>query len=212
MAEAAIKNNEWNDLEIQTYFETVIARTEAFLDIAISDDNKYRSNVLSHVDLLERTATAQLSLVVEDETDLQLLERLRTVFLQLLEVFLSHFGNSTSCQTRVSFLPYHIEKHEGQKGHQFLFQPKYLKIYGGVGFTWDQIAKMFRVSRWTIMHRVQSLGLQSLTCFSNITDQQIDDITMNYITNHGRTTGESYLRGHFRSLGYNIPRCKSKFE
>ena len=67
----------------------IIARTEAFLDIGISDNDEYRSNVLSHVDLLERTATlpAQLSLVVEDETDLQLLERLRTVFVQLLEVF-----------------------------------------------------------------------------------------------------------------------------
>ena len=207
MAEAAIENNEWNDLEIQTYFETVIARTEAFLDIGISDDDEYRSNVLSHVDLLERTATlpAQLSLVVEDETDLQLLECLRTVFVQV-EVLLSHFGNSTSRQTRVSFLPYQIEKHEGPGRPPVFIPAEVLEDLREVGFTWDQIAKMFCVSRWTIMCRVQSLGLQSLTRFSDITDQQIDDITMNYITNHGRTTGESYLRGHFRSLGYNIPR------
>jgi hypothetical protein len=27
-----------------------------------------------------------------------------------------------------------------------------------------------------------------------------------YISNHGNTTGESYMRGHFRALGYYVPR------
>ena len=56
------------------------------------------------------------------------------------------------------------------------------------------------------MRRVQSYGLQGLSRFSSITDEQIDGIIHAYISNHGNTTGEPYMRGHFRALGYYVPR------
>ena len=56
------------------------------------------------------------------------------------------------------------------------------------------------------MRRVQSYGLQGLSRFSSITDEQIDGIIHSYISNQGNTTGESYMRGHFRALGYYVPR------
>ena len=70
----------------------------------------------------------------------------------------------------------------------------------GVGFAWEQVAKMFRVSHWTVMGRVQLYGLQGLSRFSSITNEQIDDIIRAYISNHGNTTGESYARDHFCAL------------
>ena len=49
------------------------------------------------------------------------------------------------------------------------------------------------------MRQVQSFaGLQNLTRFSIIINEQIDDITTSYITRHGCRTGELYLRGYFQ--------------
>ena len=63
---------------------------------------------------------------------------------------------------------------------------------------------MFKLSRWTIMRRVRDYGVQNLAKFSDISDQQVDEIITNYISGHGSTTEEVYLRGHFRALGYKI--------
>lgn len=42
--------------------------------------------------------------------------------------------------------------------------------------------------------------------YSSITDAQIDDIICSYILRHGSTTGEPYLKGHFRALEYHVQR------
>jgi hypothetical protein len=48
------------------------------------------------------------------------------------------------------------------------------------------------------MRRVREHGLQNLAKFSNVSE--VDEIINDYIS-HGSTTGEVYLRGHFRALG-----------
>ena len=182
-------------------------RTEEFVAFIVrGDDEEYRSSVLSHVDLLERTAIpfVQLSHVVSNEDDLQVLEGLRAVFVQLLDSFLKHFRNSSSRITRTSFVPHQITPSQGAGRPSVHIPFELLEDLRGIGFTWEQIAKMFRVSRWTIMRRVQSYGPQGLSRFSSITDEQIDDIIHAYINNHGSTTG--YMRGQFRTLGYYFPR------
>ncbi|CAB4008460.1 cytosolic Fe-s cluster assembly factor nubp1-b-like [Paramuricea clavata] len=201
---------DWSEeLGFEEFFIRVLNRTEEFAErIVRSDDEEYRSSVLSHVDLLERTAIlpVQISQVVSNEADLQVLEGLRAVFVQLLDSFLRHFGNSSSRITRISFIPHQIIPSEGAGRPSVNIPFELLEDLRGVGFAWEQIAKMFRVSRWTVMRRVQSYGLQGLSRFSSITDEQIDGIIHAYIGNHGSTTGESYMRGHFRALGYYVPR------
>ena len=56
------------------------------------------------------------------------------------------------------------------------------------------------------MRRVRLFGLEHLSLFSSITDEQIDDIIRDYILRHGSTTGEPYLRGYFRAMGYTVQR------
>ena len=69
---------DWSeDLGFEEFFTRVLNRTEEFVErIVRSDDEEYRSNVHSHVDLLERTAIlpVQISQVVSNEADLQALE------------------------------------------------------------------------------------------------------------------------------------------
>jgi hypothetical protein len=69
---------DWSDdLGFKEFFTRVLNRTEEFVELIVrSDDEEYRSSVLSHVDLLERTAIlpVQISQVVSNEADLQALE------------------------------------------------------------------------------------------------------------------------------------------
>ena len=198
------------DLEIKSFFENVLLRTEEILqEDSVNHNESYTSDVLTHIDLLDRTIAlpSQLSRVVTDETDLKLLKDLQLFFSELLEKYLQHFGNNTSRQ--LEFLSFHVphaDKCAGPGRPSVYIPPEILEDLRELGFSWEKIARMFRVSRWTIMRRVRALGLEHLTRFSSLTDRQIDNIIQSYISHHGNTTGESYLRGHFRALGYTVPR------
>ncbi|XP_028410615.1 uncharacterized protein LOC114533306 [Dendronephthya gigantea] len=76
----------------------------------------------------------------------------------------------------------------------------------GLNFSWSKISSMFRVSRWTIMRRVNEYNLSNLQRFSIISDEEIDEIVREYISRHGSTTGEPFMSGYFRSLGLHIQR------
>ena len=73
--------SEVEDLGFEEFFTSVLNRTEVFERIVRSDDEEHRSSLHSHIDLLERTAIlpVQLSQVVINEADLQMLEGLRAV-------------------------------------------------------------------------------------------------------------------------------------
>ena len=74
-----------------------------------------------------------------------------------------------------------------------------------LGCTWMQIACMLQVSRWTIRRRVVEYGLHCGR-WSDISDYQLDTIIRGYISRHGVTTGQSYIIGYVRSLGYLVQR------
>ena len=78
--------SEVEDLGFEEFFTSVLNRTEVFERIVRNDDEEHRSSLHSRIDLLERTAIlpVQLSQVVINEADLQMLEGLRAVFVQLL--------------------------------------------------------------------------------------------------------------------------------
>ena len=79
--------SEVEDLGFEEFFTSVLNRTEeVFERIVHNDGEEHRSSLHSHIDLLERTAIlpVQLSQVVINEADLQMLDGLRAVFVQLL--------------------------------------------------------------------------------------------------------------------------------
>lgn len=76
----------------------------------------------------------------------------------------------------------------------------------GFGFTWGKIAKILGVSRWTVPRRVEKFGLQEVREFSNITDQELDELVRNHISNHGATSGQGYIAGYKKSLGPPVQR------
>ena len=100
--------DEDEDSDVKSFFEHVISRTEEILgQNSFSTSERHISEVLTHIDLLERTVrfSSQLASIVTDETDVKQLNDLRVVFSGLLEKFLQHFGNSVSRPSRVTTVP-----------------------------------------------------------------------------------------------------------
>ena len=51
------------------------------------------------------------------------------------------------------------------------------------GFTWEKISEMLLVSRWTLRRRVVEFGLDHTTGFSEISNEQLDTIVTQFLTN-----------------------------
>ena len=92
----------------------------------------------------------------------------------------------------------------------FYITAEALEDLRGIGFSWEKIASLFGVSRWTIYRRVQRYGLSGLNQFSLLSDTQLDEIVTDYLSQHGLTTGRTYLAGYFKSLGLRVQRRRMR--
>lgn len=63
---------------------------------------------------------------------------------------------------------------------------------------------MFGVSRWTINRRVKTLNLLDLKRFSEIEDDQLDQLVKQFLQERGNLAGQTMLIGFLRSKGYRI--------
>ena len=74
------------------------------------------------------------------------------------------------------------------------------------GFTWKKIADMLLISRWTLRRRVLEYGLEEITGFSDISNEQLDYIVQQFMREHGTLVGYSLVSGHLRSIGKRVQR------
>ena len=65
---------------------------------------------------------------------------------------------------------------------------------------------MLLASRWTIQRRVAEFGLEHLSKFDEIGDDELDQKVRNFMQEHGCFVGSSRIRGYLRSLGIRIQR------
>lgn len=59
---------------------------------------------------------------------------------------------------------------------------------------------------WTLRRRVVEYGFQEVTGFSEISDDQLDNIVENFMTDHGTLVGFSLITGHLLGLGLRVQR------
>ena len=85
---------------------------------------------------------------------------------------------SISRPSQVTTVPCQTVKNGRPGGPSVDIPPEVLEGLRGLGFTWDKIARIFRVSRWTIMRRVRSFDLEHLSLFSTMSDEEIDSISI----------------------------------
>ena len=65
---------------------------------------------------------------------------------------------------------------------------------------------MLLVSRWTLRHRVVEFGIEEITGFSVISDDQLDNLVERFMSDHGTMVWYSLVSGHLRSLGLRVQR------
>ena len=74
-------------------------------------------------------------------------------------------------------------------------------------FTVTDIAHMLHVSPRTIRRRVLQYGLESTTMYSDMSDDQFDEITVQYVHTHPYCGRRSY-QGFLRSAGVRIQQTR----
>ena len=72
------------------------------------------------------------------------------------------------------------------------------------GFSWNQIARILMVSKWTILRRVREFELEGVRRFSNISDEELNNIVSSFFQEHGNFVGFSLIQGHLQSIGINV--------
>ena len=87
---------------------------------------------------------------------------------------------------------------------KYIINEEKLVFLKQLGFTWKNIAAMLLVSRWTIYRRINQLGLHEVTGYSNLTDEELDNIIIRFKQEHGISVGRSHVMGHLRSLGFRV--------
>ena len=81
-----------------------------------------------------------------------------------------------------------------------------LNFLKSFGFTWNAIADMLLVSRWTLVERrrVLEYGIIDLVVFSKISSENLDNLIWIYRIIHDLGYGHSMLLGHLHSIGLNV--------
>ena len=73
-----------------------------------------------------------------------------------------------------------------------------------IGHSWNTVVKMFLVSRWTILRRVNEYNLNNLRRFSDISDNDFNELVRTFLREHGNFVGFSLVYGHLESNGIHV--------
>ena len=102
---------------------------------------------------------------------------------------------------------YELEASRGKVGRPKVFIPKETLVeLRGLGLSWNNIARLLGVSRWTVSRRAEEYNIRGLGQYSSISDDQLDIIVKDFINRHGRNTGQPFISGHLVSIGHFVQR------
>ncbi len=87
---------------------------------------------------------------------------------------------------------------------KYLIPEELLLSFRQIGYTWKEIAAMLLVSRWTVMRRVNELGIRDLTGYSEISNEELDQLIITFRQHHGSYAGRLLVTGHLKSLGIRV--------
>jgi len=115
-------------------------------------------------------------------------------------------GNS---QRRLAVLHISCNKEKGSIGRpRWSIESETLISFRSLGFTWIQISEMLLVSRWTIQRRVKEFGIEEMTGYSNISDDELDREILNAKEAYGSLAGRSMITGYLQSKGFRVQRSR----
>ena len=172
------------------------------------NSEEYNTNVLLIIDLIN-----QLVAIVRKEATLSthLPEDIKALndLAESFEVVNRHLCSNCTDSTTLICFPRLIEapRIKNARGRPKFEIPQIcLEELRCLGFSWSKISRAFGVSRWTIYRRLEEYNLQNLLRFSDVSDEEIDEMVLDYMSRHGETTGEPYVSGYLRSKGLLVQR------
>ena len=122
-------------------------------------------------------------------------------------MYVDLFCDMMKTNDRLAYLnlePPPTETSGGPGRPKYIINEEKLVFLKQLGFTWKNIAAMLLVSRWTIYRRINQLRLHEVTGYSNLTDEELDNIIIRFKQEHGISVGRSLVMGHLRSLGLRV--------
>ena len=122
-------------------------------------------------------------------------------------MYVDLFRDMMKTNNRLAYLnlePPPTEISRGPGRPKYIISEEKLVFLKQLGFTWKNIATMLLVSRWTIYRRINQLGLHEVTGYSNLTDEELDNIIIRFKQEHGISVGRSLVIGHLRSLRLRV--------
>ena len=87
---------------------------------------------------------------------------------------------------------------------KMVLDPNAIIYFREIGFNWKEISSMLLVSRWTLARRVRELGLEEITGYSAMSDQELDNNVMQCRRTHGQYCGRSMVTGYLQSKGFRV--------
>lgn len=87
---------------------------------------------------------------------------------------------------------------------KFKIPEEQLVYFRNLGYTWTDISSMLLISRWTVARRVKEYGIEHVTGFSNITDDELDNKIRQLQVLHGKVMGRSLILGHLSAQGLRV--------
>ena len=134
----------------------------------------------------------------------QLLQNLRILLIGSNE---SHSDSRNCTALAVYNLVPPISRGSGSVGRPKLEIPEETLLeFRSLGFTWKQIAGMLLVSRWTLRRRVKELNIEDACGYSDLSDDELDNIIRQFVQQHGTFVGYPIVSGHLKSINLRIQR------
>jgi predicted transcriptional regulator len=170
MADEEVFNVE-NDLPM--FLESVLDNVESIfqseVDLEVAESH---AEVIDQSIRLIRSISECADVETQDKMNLN---TLATVFTDVLSL-LNHrnairspttvYENKTEVETEANGCP-------GRP--RFVIRAEMLEELRELGFSWTKIGKILGVSRWTIHRRVAEYGLENMTGFHHLPDEELDE-------------------------------------
>ena len=189
-------------------FESILELLDDYEHYRYTSDSRVREKILTRMESVIVVIQQVLSVSAVRSLDCalflaQLLRNIRRLFLDF-----ARFGTVSQC-TNVAI--YSLEappviRMETPGRPRLDIREDVLIQLRSFGFTWKNISEMLLVSRWTIRRRIIEYGIEEITGYSNVPDEELDAIVQQFSEQHGSLVGCSIISGHLRSLGLRIQR------
>lgn len=205
--EANMEDEEFNEEDdLPKFLESVIDKAEC-----IFQGNVDLEAAETHAEVIDQSVRLIRSISECADVDTQdkiSLNTLAAAFTDLLSL-LNHQNaiRSTAASTVYDNKTRTATEANGCPGRpRFVIRAEILEELRELGFSWTKIAEMLGVSRWTIHRRIVEYGLENMTGFHHLADEELDKKVKEFISTHGCTPGQSYVAGYLKSVGLRIQR------